>query len=143
MLDSFRQLHRGLLASHRLAAPASTLLWASLFAVALGLVTRITFARPAQSAPGISVSSSTSPGGLIEVVVPGQADDHLSAYLPGLTQARVPLVYDPQTGRHRGEVQVPEDAPDRGYCTLRVIDSTPVERDRKVRLRPLGPNAGS
>jgi len=143
MFSKFRDLHRGLIESHRLAAPASTLLFATLFAVALGMVTRVTFAKPPSPADEVSITASVSPGGLIEVAVPGRAKDRLAAYLPGLTQVRIPLVYDPDTRQHMGEIPVPETAPNRGYCTLRIVNSVPTETDRRVRLKPVIPEDGS
>ena len=143
MFAFLRRAHRGFVESHRLAAPASTLLLMTIFALLLGLVTRVTFAKPVVSQIKSQVSESVSPGGLIEVNVPGEASQRFSAYLPGLTKHRTQLVYNPETGSHEGEVKVPETAPKQGYCTLRIVNGLPDEQDQRIRLTPSMATPGS
>lgn len=135
MFGKISTIHRRFLESHRIAAPASTLMLATVLAVGLGLFTRTAFSKPSISAVSSWVSESASPGELIEVVVSGHNQIEFKAYLPGLTHTFVPLRFDESMGQHIGQITVPTTAPERGYCTLRIIGGAENEVDHSVRLQ--------
>jgi len=135
MLTRIRRIHDRLIETHQVAAPASTLILVTLFAVGLGLVTRTAFAKPDAPTTKSWVSESTSPGQSIDVVVAGEQGVLFKAYLPGLTHRLVPLEYDASIGQHTGQIKVPSTAPNHGYCTLRIVGGSDHEIDHNVQLK--------
>ena len=123
-------------ASHRVAAPASTLLLITLIAMTLGVMTQV-----AKSAPNKTVYTSrhASPGGHIEVAIDDRPDRHYSAYLPGLTNISVNMVYDEQFGFHMGQIPVPSSAPKNGYCTVLIMSNGRELHNIRLRLWTIQP----
>ena len=117
-------------AAHAAAAPASTLLIATLLTLALAGFARLAFAKADLSVPStIHVSPRAAPGGSIEVAVEAPAGERIAASLPGLADERL-LDYDPRTGFHLTRLDLPAHAPDRGWCTVRIV------HDLRVDLMP-------
>ena len=143
MIKRIRGFHRAFVDTHRFAEPASTLLMVTIFAVVLGFLTRATFAGPVTSHPQTSVSEFSNPGGVIDVIVAGPAGQTYRAYLPGLNHRQVSLNFNRETGNYIGQVGVPSDAPDQGFCTLRIVSDAQNESDHRVRLRAEIAESGS
>ncbi len=120
---------------HALAAPASTLLWASILTMILGFSMRVAFGKPSHRIEQVTACSSTAPGESIQVSVQGDPNARFSAYLPGLTTQKVALSFDEGIGQHVGSITVPGHAPHHGYLTLRVVSPEPEEKDQRIRLR--------
>jgi hypothetical protein len=128
-----RRAFRAIRAIDEVAAPASTLLWWCLAALLVVTTLRGAAATPVHNErPEVSVGGVAVPGAALDVSVRGPAEAALQVYLPGLAHRRVPLRFDPQVGRHVGAIHIPADAPERGFCTLRVVGDG--ERDRRVSL---------
>jgi hypothetical protein len=115
----------------------------SVFAVALGLFTRVTFAGPAMPEFQTTVSEVSMPGGVIDVVVPGPAGRRYMAYLPGLTDRQIELSFDRESGHYSARIGVPLFAPERGFCTLRIVSEARDESDHRVQLRAVLDAPGS
>lgn len=125
-------------AAHAAAAPASTLLVATLLTLLLATFARFATARVELTPPTtIHVSPRATPGGTIEVAVEAPARERVAASLPGLS-GEIPLAFDAATGFHLGRLDLPEHAPDRGWCTVRVVFDDRVEHDLRVDLVPPG-----
>lgn len=123
-------------AAHSASAPASTLLVATLLTLALAGFARFAAAEAELTVPStIHVSPRATPGGTIEVAVQAAAGETIAASLPGLSGEQ-PLDYDPATGFHLTRLALPDDAPARGWCTVRVIFDDRVEHDLRVDLVP-------
>ena len=134
MFETLQKIRSSVVQTHRIAEPASTLLLVSAVAVLLGLVTRITFAQPAQKTLAAVVSQSAEPGGQVRVQVHGRPGQQLAAYLPGLSSDLVALQYDSDGQTYRAAVNVPQTAPSPGSCTLRIVEGGVHELDRHVEL---------
>lgn len=125
-------------AAHAAAAPASTLLVATLLTLLLASFARFAAARADLTVPAtIHVSPRATPGGSIEVAVEAAEGERIAASLPGLAVGTA-LEFDPQSGFHLGRLDLPEHAPDRGWCTVRVVFDDRVEHDLRVDLVPPG-----
>lgn len=123
-------------AAHAAAAPASTLLIATLLTLALAGFARLAAAKADLTVPAtIHVSTHAAPGGTIEVAVEAPQGERIAVSLPGLAGER-PLDYDPSSGFHLARVPLPAHAPDRGWCTVRVVFDDRVEHDLRVDLVP-------
>lgn len=122
-------------AAHAAAAPASTLLIATLLTLALATFARFAAATALAVPSTVHVSPRAAPGGTIEVAVEAPAGERIVAELPGLATP-TPLRYDPRTGFHLATLALPADAPERGWCTVRIVFDDRVEHDLRVELIP-------
>lgn len=124
--------------AHSAAAPASTLLFASVLVLALAGFARLAAAEAGLTVPStIHVSPRATPGGSIEVAVQAAEGERIAASLPGLAGEQA-LEFDPHSGFHLTRLALPDDAPDKGWCTVRVIFDDRVEHDLRVDLIPPG-----
>ena len=133
-----RRSARAVRSAHAAAAPASTLLW---FTLAAMLVARV---AAAETSPADSVALSwlpdrAAPGETIELAVEGPEVLTLHAWLPGLDAAPTRLRYDAETGLHLGALRLPDDAPTRGWCTVRVQTADDREWNFRLALAPPDP----
>ena len=132
-------------AAHAAAAPASTLLWASVIALgvafAMGAAQGARAAAPTHDAVSLSwLPERAAPGETIEVAMSAPADHALVAWLPGLDVERISLRYDAETGLHLAALRLPLSAPTRGYCTVRVQDHAAREWSYRLALAPPDPS---
>ena len=97
----------------------------------LWLATSIAFAVPRST---VYTSAQVSPGGRISVAIEGHSRATFSAYLPGLSQKRIRLIYDQDTGLHSAQLFVPPTAPTNGFCTVRLVYRGMDHRDIRVAL---------
>lgn len=119
-------------AAHAAAAPASTLLVITLVLLLLAGVARAVGGHD----PAVHVSERASPERTIEVAVEAPADAAIHANLPGLDLRLRRLAFDPRTGYHFATLTLPDDAPTRGWCTVRITFADQRERDVRVELDP-------
>ncbi|MGC6417864.1 MAG: hypothetical protein ACON3Z_12145 [Bradymonadia bacterium] len=134
MVHTLRKVRLSLIQTHRIAEPASTLMLVSVLAVALGLVTRLAFAKPSPQQPAPVVDTLTTQPGSMSISFTAAAGKHVSAYLPGLSEERVKLTYDDAKKTYQGLLSIPSHAPAKGYFTLRLIDERAVESDHLIHL---------
>lgn len=137
----FRRFANRLRAAHAAAAPASTLLLAT---IALTFIARVGFATPLIAEPTqlestlvdvtAWVTPRVSPGDDVEIKIEAEEGARLEAYLPGLSFDRVELTFDAEAGRFSARLLVPEAAPMPGWFTLRVVSDAGDERDFRVHL---------
>lgn len=118
-------------AAHAAAAPASTLLIATILTLLIALCARVAAADVPSS---IVVSQHAMPGGLIEVAVEANVGEDIAVWLPGLVHERVPLEHDARSGYYLGAIAVPGSAPDKGWCTVRVVFEDRISHDLRVPL---------
>lgn len=119
--------------AHNAAAPASTLLLATVLTMTLASFARLAAADvPAR----VHVSERASPERTIEVAVEAAPTEHIEAWLPGLHTHKSRLAYDPKSGYHLATLSLPQDAPDTGWCTVRVVFDGATEHDLRVALDP-------
>ncbi len=141
MLRTITQFVRTCTTGYRVSAPASTFLVATVFTLVVAFCAQFAIGAVPTAAPQshpveILYSPSVAPGGLVSVAVESHNAEDIRVYLPGLSSVNTPLGYDAKTGYHLGDVPVPATAPNRGYCTLRVVFADGAETDVMVALDP-------
>lgn len=119
--------------AHTTAAPASTLLLATLVTLLLAAFARL---ATADTPPTIHISDRAHPDRTIQIAVQAPSHEAIQAWLPGLTPTRSHLIYDPRTGYHQTTLPLPLHAPTTGWCTVRLIFADHTEHDHRVALDP-------
>lgn len=139
MIRVFTRFFNACTTGYRVSAPASTFLLATVFTLVVAFTARFavgaTIDHSELSQPAeILYSPSAQPGGQVHVAVEMARTADVRVYLPGLAPRPIALDYDADTGYHLGHVPVPETAPEKGYCTLRIVFADGTETDVMVTM---------
>ena len=135
MHEWFHKKRTDWVASYSLVSPASTMLIATVVALAIGFATQLASAETVGASFGrVWISETAPPGGVVRVAVTGLEGEAYTISLPGLSTSKAPLRYDSKSGHHVGQIRIPVAAPTRGFCTVRVTNRLLLEEDHKVKL---------